>query len=80
MAMVTAWQTGAFAGAAYAGKLKQLSEYEGRRDRKATAQQMIDVLEEASARGAPITIRRVKRKEVEDGDTARLAADQPRSR
>ena len=55
-----AWQVGAFAGAAFNGKLKSFAEY--RRERKngyQTPQEMLGTLRLLKDMGAPMTIRQV---------------------
>jgi hypothetical protein len=56
-----AWHTGAFVGAAYAGKLKRLSEYQGKK--QSSSQQkpgdMLAVLKMLRDKGAPMNIRQI---------------------
>lgn len=52
-----AWHAGAFAGAAFNGKLKRFSEYQGRSGQ--TPHQMLGNLRMLKDMGAPMTIRQV---------------------
>lgn len=54
-----AWHTGAFVGAAYVGKLKRLSEYQGKKPLKQKPSDMIAVLKMLKDNGAPMTIRQI---------------------
>lgn len=58
--VVLAWQTAAFSGAAQAGKLKPLANYlPSARPKPQTADEMLSVLRQFKARGAPMNIRKV---------------------
>lgn len=54
-----AWHTGAFVGAAYAGKLKRLSEYQGKKPPKQSPRDMLAVLKGLRENGAPMNIRQI---------------------
>jgi hypothetical protein len=61
--LVLAHETAALGGAAHAGKLQDVDHYLEKirpRTRK-TPEQLLRVLQDAAARGAPMTIRRVRR-------------------
>jgi hypothetical protein len=56
-----AWHVAAFSGAAQAGKLKSLSKYltPVSRPKPQTASEMLDILREFKAMGAPMTIEQI---------------------
>ena len=58
--------------------LKPLTHYLRSEPREPSVKRMMQTLEDARSRGAPMTITRISRKEVSNGDNARIAADQPR--
>lgn len=54
-----AWHIGAFSGAAFAGKLKSLKDYQQAKEEKQTPEQMLAILKEIKSKGAPMDIRKV---------------------
>jgi hypothetical protein len=54
-----AWHTAAFVGAAWAGKLKKLSAYQGRKPSKQSPKEMVAALMALRDNGAPMNIRQI---------------------
>ena len=59
--LTLAWECAALGAAAQAGKLRPIEDYLNRARPGGGRERMIEVLREAQARGAPMTIRKIER-------------------